>query len=401
MANLRVMSLFGDDPGWVPSWHSFWNLKYLSSANLNSLNSPRNTYPECTNAGKNIFSMKINLVLLKPGSSGTSLPCQVFTAFQGAVVEPGKNFSSSTCSQWGLALLEQWLWLHSVEIEESAGTPSSAHQLSLVPRCPWCPHAVLGAWSQPWSAAAGTFGNPGQGELVLVLLEAEKTKAYQCHLGAERPLYCLISHAQLEFQFKGVFMNKINCILMRYMIQDGLEPKQFHLGHKSPAQVPWSSSVHSLLSELPAGWEEGKDSISEEPFPSYLLPFPCCRTSACSFAFAFHTSEEEQWWLSQEQPLQNQLLCRETLDQPPIFQICAKFSSFRSWWLAQRKRERSCCLWFQWCMTSVVGFFFPLYMLVAHKKSICGVDFTHNISISHFCEGLFSIGWFIMMWFLS
>lgn len=25
------------------------------------------------------------------------------------------------------------------------------------------------------------------------------------------------------------------------------------------------------------------------------------------------------------------------------------------------------------------------------------VGFTHNISISHFCEALFSIGWFIMM----
>lgn len=36
--------------------------------------------------------------------------------------------------------------------------------------------------------------------------------------------------------------------------------------------------------------------------------------------------------------------------------------------------------------------FSPLSMLVAHKKSISGVGFTHNISISHFCEGLFSIG---------
>lgn len=85
--------------------------------------------------------------------------------------------------------------------------------------------------------AAGTFGNTCQGELVLVLLKAEKTKAYQYHLGGERPLYCLISHAELEFQFKGVLMNKINCILMRDMIQDCLEPKQFHLGHKSP-KVP-------------------------------------------------------------------------------------------------------------------------------------------------------------------
>lgn len=203
------MSLFGDDPVWVPTWHSFWNLKYLSSANLNSLNSPRNTYPECTNAGKNIFSMKINLVLLKPGSSGASLPHQEFTAFQGAVAEPGRNLSSTTCSQWGLAVLEQWLWMHSVEIEESPGTPSSAHQLSLVPpRCPWCPQVALGPCSQPWSAAAGTFGNTCQGELVLVLLKAEKTKAYQCHLGGERPLYCLISHAELEFQFKWTFWTK-------------------------------------------------------------------------------------------------------------------------------------------------------------------------------------------------
>lgn len=71
-----------------------------------------------------------------------------------------------------------------------------------------------------------------------MLLKAGETKAYQYHLGAERPLYCLISHPELEFQFKGVFMNNINCILMRDMIQDHLEPKQFHVGHKSPTQVP-------------------------------------------------------------------------------------------------------------------------------------------------------------------
>lgn len=118
-------------------------------------------------------------------------------------------------------------------------------------------------------------------------------KGLQCHLGGERPLYCLVSHAELEFQFTGVLINKINCILMRNMIQDHLEPKQFYLGHESPSQVPWSSWVHSLLSELPAVWEECKDSISEETFPSYLLHFPCCRTSACSFAFTFPTSEEE------------------------------------------------------------------------------------------------------------
>lgn len=82
---------------------------------------------------------------------------------------------------------------------------------------------------------------------------------------------------------------------------------------------------------------------------------------------------------------------RHWINLPPS-RFVQKFSSFRSWCLARRKIERSCCLWFQWCVTSVVGFFFPLYILAAHKKSICGVDFTHNISISHFCEGLFSIG---------
>lgn len=80
-------------------------------------------------------------------------------------------------------------------------------------------------------------------------------------------------------------MNKINCILARATIQDHLEPEQFHWGCKSPNQVPWSSSVHSLLSELSAVWEEGKDSISEELFPCYLLHFPSCKTSANSFAF--------------------------------------------------------------------------------------------------------------------
>lgn len=67
-----------------------------------------------------------------------------------------------------------------------------------------------------------------------MLLKAEGMKASQYHSGGEKPLYCLISHDELQFQFKGIFMNKINCILMRDVIQDRLEPEQFHLGHKSP-----------------------------------------------------------------------------------------------------------------------------------------------------------------------
>lgn len=92
---------------------------------------------------------------------------------------------------------------------------------ALTTSCPWChsaPDVPTLLWdheASPGVQAAGTFGNTCQGELVLVLLKAEKTKAYQYHLGGGRPLYCLISHAELEFQFEGVFMNKINCILMR------------------------------------------------------------------------------------------------------------------------------------------------------------------------------------------
>lgn len=216
-----------------------------------------------------------------------------------------------------------------MEIEENPGTASSGPPVVLGATVTLkCSHAALGTQSQPWNAGCWHlwgymprwvgFCKTGN----VVLLKAEETKAYQYHLGAERPLYCLISHTELEFQFKGVFMNKINCILMRDTIQDHLEPEQFHLGYKSPTQVPWSSSVHSLLSELPAVWEEGKDSISEEPFSCYLLHVPCCRTSACSFAFTFYTSEEEQWWLWQEQPLQNQLPCRETGSTSHLPDLC-------------------------------------------------------------------------------
>lgn len=146
--------------------------------------------------------MKINLVTLNPGSWGTSLPCQVFTALQG----PGKSFSSTTCSQWGL-----WLcWSKSCgcivwKSRRALAQQALDHQLSLVPQWPW--HAAVLLWSAgcwhlwEYMPRWGGFCKTGN----LVLLKAEETKAYQYHLGAERPQYCLISHAELEFQFKGVF----------------------------------------------------------------------------------------------------------------------------------------------------------------------------------------------------
>lgn len=216
----------------------------------------------------------MNLVLLKVGIWGTSLPHQVFTAFQGAVAEPGKNFSSSTCSQWGLAVLEQWLWLHSVEMEESPGTRSSDHQLSLVPRWPWCPQAALGPWSQPWSAAAGAFGNTCQGELVLVLLKAEKTKAYQCHLGGERPLYCPIWHAELQFQFKWTFWTKQIAFGWETWFRIAWSLNSFTWDIKAQLKfLEAHQCIHSSAS-FQQGVEEGKDSISEEPFPSLSLALP-------------------------------------------------------------------------------------------------------------------------------
>lgn len=51
---------------------------------------------------------------------------------------------------------------------------------------------------------------------------------------------------------------------------------------------------------------------------------------------------------------------RHWINLPSSRFVQNSFSSFRSWCLAWSKTERSCCLWFQWCMTSVVGFFFPL-----------------------------------------
>lgn len=165
------------------------------------------------------------------------------------------------------------------------------------------------------------------------------------------------------------------------MIQDGLESKQFHLGHKSPTQVPWSSSVHSLLSELPAVWEEGKEhswrasplfsctSPPAEPLPTLLhLPFILQMKSNGDF----HRSS--LWRIT---------FPAETLDQPPIFQLCPKFSSLRSWCLAWRKIERRCCLWFQWCVTSVVGFLFspPLDVGSSQKVHLWGGFYSQYFNI--------------------
>lgn len=136
----------------------------LSSANLNSLNSPRNTYPEYTNAGKKIvFSLKINLVMQKPGSWGTSLPCQVLRALQGA--EAGQQWARRKLFKHHLQSVRVWLCCSNScgcivwELSRALAHPALAQQLSLVPQCPAleCP--------------AGTFGNTGQGELVSAKLD--------------------------------------------------------------------------------------------------------------------------------------------------------------------------------------------------------------------------------------
>lgn len=104
--------------------------------------------------------------MLKPGSWGIFLPCQVLTGLEGAVVgQCGARkmlFKQHLQPVRSLALLEQELGLHSVEMEESPGP-------SAVPGARWAWHAATLLWdcgASPGMQAAGTFGNTCQGELV-------------------------------------------------------------------------------------------------------------------------------------------------------------------------------------------------------------------------------------------